>query len=265
MIRAGPRSVDSATNGRPTPGSRRRPLIASNLERWLAFSRANAKLQQFGQAGDVSTFNGATGCTHTVLQRLIKAKTGVYYTHDQISKIATYPWPAQNGKRRGMYSGGSDDEVGRVMRHFGLPYYLKWNASWAEVQKYTRDRGPVLIGIRYGYWPEKVGYVYQGRKADGKPGGYAIRNGKTQLAGAELIYHATLFLGNSTDSAGGVRAYANEPNHGSASRPEKPDYDIVNNAYAQRAYEKYGANISGSGTRSLMAWLPTAPFSPKGY
>lgn len=229
------------------------------LDAWLEFSRDTINLQQFGQADDESTFNGATGCTHTILQRLVRAKTGATYTHDQISSIASYPWPASNPKRRGMRSGGSDDEAGRVIRRFGLPYRIVFGAGWSTVVEALR-RGPVMIGIRYGYWPEDRGYVYGGRVADGKPGGFAIRNGKTQLSGAESIYHATLLLGHRVYGDGSDRAFANEPNHRSPSRPERPDYDVVTMAQARRAFTQY----SSSGRSSLL-WVPTTTFRPRGY
>lgn len=233
-------------------------MTTSLIDAWIAFSSANTNLQQFGQSDDESTYNGATGCTHTCLQRLVKAKTGTYYSHDQISTIATYPWPSSNRGMRGMYSGGSDNEVGKVMQHFALPYKLVNNWTWAQVIGAT-VKGPVLIGIRYGYWPEAPGYVYQGHHADGKPGGYADRNGKTQLFGFETGYHATILYGQKVVS-GIYRTYASEPNHGSPSRPEKPDYDRVRSTYAARAYKEYG-----SSGRALFAWVPTTTFRPKGY
>lgn len=233
-------------------------MTVSLLQAWINFSAANTNLQQFGQSDDESTWNGRTGCTHTVLQRLVKAKTGQYYSHDRISQVATYPWPAQNPRMRGMFSGGGDDEVGNVMHHFGLPYVLKLDWTWAQVISATM-KGPVLYGIRYGYWPEDVGYRYGGHVADGKPGGFAFRNGKSQLYGFEKGYHATLLLGQRL-IRGGYRAYGNEPNHGSKTRPERPDYDSVPAKYAARAYQQYASE-----GRRLFAWIPTQTFRPKGY
>jgi hypothetical protein len=230
--------------------------IPALLQSWLNFSRANTGLQQFGQSGDASTWNGATGCTHTCLQRLIKAQTGRTVSHDTISKVAGYPWPNHNAKKRGLLS---PSEVGRVIAYYKLPYKYLPRASWAQVGA-AMELGPVMVGIRYGYWPEKVGYRYQGSTADGRPGGFAFRNGKTQLKGFESGYHAILLLGQYRDANGVYRVSANEPNHGSSSRPEKPDYDDVRAQYAARAYEKYGST-----GRPLLAWVPTRTFKPKGY
>lgn len=230
----------------------------ARLDAWLDFSRDNTRLQQFGQKDDESTWGGATGCTQTILQRLIKAKTGDYYSHDEISRIASYPWPENNPTMRGMWSGGGDNEVGRVLAHFNLPYQIVTGWSFDAVREES-DKGPVMLAIRYGYWPEDRGYSYHGVKADGRPGGFAIKGGKTQLVGFDYGYHATLWLGRRTVS-GQHRSYANEPNHGSESRPERPDFDVILTTQARRAYKKYGST-----GRRLLAWVPTKAFSPKGY
>jgi hypothetical protein len=235
------------------------------LDEWLAFSRLYAarRLQQFGQEDCGSTWLGKTGCTHTVLQRLIYAQTGRLYTHDEISQIATYPWPSNNLRMRGMYSGGSDDEVGRVVARFGLPYRLTTRLTFRTVREYTK-RGPVMLAVRYGYWPERKGYNYMGRTADGRPNGFALRYGKTQLSGAEGIFHMVLFLGVGTRRADGIYpAYANEPNHGSASRPERPDYDIVSLGQLKEAYDSVRLGYGGTSGRITLAWVPTRINRPR--
>lgn len=232
--------------------------MSALLDAWVQFGRNNPNLQQFGQSGDYTTFNGATGCTHTILQRLIKAKTGSYVTHDTISRIASYPSPSANPNKRGLYSGGSDNEVGRVIAYYRLPYKIVFGWSWSSIQS-RFSMGPVMLGVRYGYWPEDYGYVYHDVKADGRPGGYAIRGGKTQLYGFETGYHAVLALGT-LSVKGSLHAYANEPNHGSPARPEKPPYDEMLASQMARAYAMYGST-----GRSLLAWVPTTTFKPKGY
>lgn len=239
-------------------------MTTALFDAWIEFSRAHPNIQQFGQRDDESTWNGATGCTHTVLQRLVLAKTGRLYSHDEISRIATYPY--RPASMRGMYSGGSDDEAGRVIRKFGLPYKIVFGASYSSwrplLPNAGSQRGPVMAGIRYGWWPEDKGYVYGGRTADGKPNGFASKGGKTQLYGAESIYHACLIIGAKrvSDTSSTFYGYANEPNHGSGSRPEKPPYDRVTTAQIERAYKAY----TSSGRRNL-AWIPTAYFRPKGF
>jgi len=232
---------------------------------WIAFSNANAHLAQFGQADDESTWNGSTGCSHSVMQRLVKAKTGRQYSHDEISQVASYPWPAQNPRKRGMYSGGSDDEAGRVFRAFGLPYRVAFGLSYDTLRQYV-NRGPVMFAVRYGYWPDWKGYRYGTIWADGTPNGYAVKAGRTQLSGAEWIYHATLVLPGVTHVSSSYLINVNEPNHGSGSRPEKPVYDTVRLSQLKKAYEAYAIDHNGSGSRTLVAWVPTiAAFRPKGY
>lgn len=228
------------------------------LAKWLAFCKRPdvRRLQQFGQGDDESTYNGATGCTHTDLQRLILALTGEHVTHDEISLVAGYPWPHGNPRMRGLYSGGVNDEVGRVIKHYGLPYKLVIAPLWKDMIRYMK-RGPVITGVLYGYWPEQHGATYNGHTADGKPGGFAYEGGKTQLSGAERVYHAVLFLGRGRPFKH-MSIWANEPNHGSPSRPEHPVHDKVNSAYAHRAWDQY--RYRG---RKNFAWVPTKTVVPK--
>jgi len=229
------------------------------LHDWTEFLKEHP-IQQFGQSHDVSTFNGATGCTHTILQILILAKTGRLYSHDEISTIATYPWPKNNPNMRGLYSGGNDNEVGRVLRNFGIPMDIIFGANWRDLIDIWSPRGPIQMGIIYGYYPEDRGYVYHGIKADGKPVGFAYLNGKTQLVGAERIFHATLFAGHRWDDKyDATVAFVKEPNHGSEARPEKPGYDIIKATQMRTAYQSY----SRTGRRSL-AWVPTKRWAPRG-
>lgn len=226
---------------------------------WLNFSKSNRHLQQFGQYDDESTYNGATGCTHTILQRLIKAKTGATPSHDIISAVAGYPFPSTNPGRRGLISGNSgSSEAERVFRRYGLPYRVVFGWSF-EALKARMALGPVMLGVRYGWWPEDYGYAYYGKVADGKPNGFAFRHGKTQLTGFEQGYHAVLALGTLMVQ-GKEHAYANEPNHGSPARPEKPDYDDMLASQLKNAYLQYGST-----GRSLLAWIPTTNFRPRGY
>lgn len=228
------------------------------LEAWEAFSRDHTGLQQFGQPNSFTTFNGATGCTHAILQRLIRAKTGQHVTQDQISTIAGYPRPNLNPHRRGLNA----TEVTRVLHHYGIPMKVVAGMTFDRLKTY-RSTGPIALAVMYGWYPEERGCVYMGRRADGKPNGYAIRNGKTQLSGF-TGRHMTLWLGSRTVVVGGHKRYrssANEPNHGSASRPEKPAFDVMRTRRLRRAYDSY-ADANG-GLR--YAWIPTAHFRPKGY
>lgn len=227
---------------------------------WENLRRAHP-IQQFGQSGDSSTYNGACACTHCILQTLVLAKTGHLYSQDEISKIAGYPWPVHNPRRRGMlwYS-----EIMRVVKHFGLPY-APWavdsaltTAIWTKFKGYLQD-GPVMVAMRYSHYPENRYAVYNGIHADGRPNGYAISNGKTQLTGAETMGHAILFMAYYDDLQRGrwiVDSF--DPNHGSPARPEKPPFDRITTKQAQ-------VIINSNRLRGLplMFLVPTKPFVPR--
>lgn len=217
-------------------------------------------VQQFGQAEDYYTFGGATGCTHTVLQRLIYLWKGKRVTHDAISKVAGYPLPGRNAGRRGLYP----YEVERVVKHYGLPYLVKLNLSAAEVIEATK-KGPVGFGHVYGWWPEWKGYRYGTIRADGNPNGYATpsgKSGRTQLSGFERGAHFGMILGVA-DGTGGQAdlVYAHEPNHGSPARPEKPPYDRMTKAQFTRVYDSYSKVLG----RAPYALIPTKSLPSEGY
>lgn len=225
------------------------------LDSWLRFAAAHPQYQQFGQSGDVSTFNGGTGCTHTCFQRLIHGITGKSVTQDQISRVCHYPWPRYNRARRGMRS---PIEGMAVVRYYKLPYRFISHPTWAQITA-GMNLGPVLIGVKYDWWPEWRGCRYNGYKADGRPGGFALKNGKTQLVG---FYggHAVLALGYNKTTAG-YRAYVNEPNHGSPSRPERPAYDVVTTAQLKTAMAKIATLRNGH----PFAYVPIRAVKAKGY
>lgn len=237
-------------------------VAGGRLDEWFDFCAVNDDLQQFGQTHDVSTMGGHTGCMHTELQRIVLAVTGHRVTHDEISAIARYPWPAHNPTERGLtYGVNGHSEVERVIAHFKLPYKVVLGLSFDEVHDAV-EKAPAIIAVKYLWWPEHKGTVYNGHKADGQPGGYAYHGGKTQLEGFTGA-HAVLYIGGRVVKVGRAqqrRLYANDPNHGSASRPEQPDYDAVKPAHLQRAYERYH-DIGG---RALMAIVPTRSYHPKG-
>lgn len=215
--------------------------------------------QQFGQAGDYYTFSGATGCTHTVLQRLIYLWTGRKVSHDTISRVAGYPPPGRNARRRGL----TPQEVERVVKHYGLPYKVVFGLTYTEVIEASK-KGPVGFGHAYGWWPEWKGYRYDGVRADGKPNGFANPSGKcgrTQLTGFNQGAHFGLLLGVATDPAKPDVVYAHEPNHGSPARPEKPAYDRMTVAQFREVYDSY-SDVLG---RAPYALVPTRTLPAKGF
>ncbi len=215
-------------------------------------ARTRFPFQQFGQAGDTYTANGATGCTHTILQYLAYLWLKKWYTHDQISRIAGYPSQqyVDTNRRRGL----RPTEVQRFCNVVGLPYQVRIGLTYAQVITESA-KGPVGFGHSYSYWPEWQGYHYAGHVADGKPNGYASplkHGGRTQLAGfvPPKDAHFGVVLGYDVAQD---NLYAWEPNHGSASRPERPAYDFMSKLQFQRLFRSYSTVLG----RDSYALVPT--------
>jgi hypothetical protein len=219
------------------------------LKREILARRAKPS-QQFGQTDDESTFNGSSGCTHTVLQWLAWRVKGRWYSHDEVSRLAGYPSAANNPRRRGLYP----SEVQRFCDRVGLPYRIKFGMTALAVARASK-LGPVGFGHAYSWWPEWKGYRYGRITADGKPNGYATPTGKagrTQLAGFTGA-HFGMLLGYATDPDGPDLYYAWEPNHGSPVRPERPPYDRMTYEQFRRVYESYLKVLN----RATYALVPT--------
>ncbi len=122
--------------------------------------------------------------------------------------------------------------------------------------------GPVGFGHLYSYWPDWYKYHIGGAATDGRPNGYAHplgKAGKTQSTwnGA----HFGVLLGVATSPDLTDKVYAFEPNHGSASRPEKPDYDVLTVAQFDKVYDSYKNHLG----RTPYAVVPTKTLPAKGY
>lgn len=214
-------------------------------------------VQQFGQAGDESTYNGATGCTHTVLQWLAYLWLNKKYTQNQISNITGYPWPSRNPKRRGL----NYTEVQRFCSYTGLPYRVQLGLSAPQVAEASR-KGPVAFGHKYGWWPDWYKYRLGGSATDGRPNGFASPRGeagKTQSTwdGA----HFGLLLGVARDPNAPDVFYCWEPNHGSPARPEKPAYDKLTSQQFVNVYNSYQKSLG----RTPYALVPTKTLPSGGY
>jgi hypothetical protein len=224
--------------------------LSTRTNKALALRRTNP-FQQFGQAGDMYTFGGAAGCTHTVLQYLALLWKGRWYSHDQISIMVGYPKPAYNGRMRGLYP----SEVRTFIYKAGLPYKVVNSMSAYDVLQKT-SLGPVAFGHAYSWVPEWYSFVYNGIRADGRPNGYAQpfdKAGKTQLSGFTGAHMGVVLGWDSAQSPSQPRVYIWEPNHNSPSRPENPPYDKVTSAQFRNVYESYRRVLG----RSLYAIVPT--------
>jgi hypothetical protein len=213
------------------------------LERSLTICRENPWLQQFGQSGDFSTLNGALGCTHTILQLLLMLWHGQRMTHDEISSVAEFPFPARNPTRRGL----RNTEVETFVRRLDLPYEWAYALTPSQILQGTL-KAPVLLGVRYKDWPAA--------KSQGVPPRNGWRNGNASRYGADQPFgfdggHAVAALGYQT-VGGQVIVYAKEPNHGSPSRPKRPDYDTMTTAQFYRAAKSWRSLYPAGTTYALI-------------
>lgn len=217
-------------------------------------NREARPFQQFGQSGDAYTANGATGCTHTVLQWFAWFLKGAWYTHDQISKMVGYPNQSlvAVNRRRGLYP----SEVSTFLKKAGLPYTVKFGLTATQVINIANKLGPVGFGHQYSWVPEWRGFRYGGIVADGKPNGFAYpygKAGKTQLVGFTGAHFGIYFGYDTAMSNGTTRAYAWETNHGSPARPERPPYDRMTTTQFRSMYDSYKNGLG----RTPYAVVPT--------
>jgi hypothetical protein len=213
-------------------------------------NRKARRSQQFGQPYDGSVQNGARGCTHTVLQWLAWLWKKKWYTLDQVSRLAGYPYGANRGLR--------PSEVTRFCKAVGLPYVVNYDRSAQWILDRANAYGPVGFGHSYSYWPERKNYTYGGVHSDGRPNGYASPDGRgrTQLKGfvPPNDAHFGVVLGyDKARPSTSVRCAAWEPNHGSPSRPETPPYDFMTTGQLLHTYESYKKVLG----RTLYALVPT--------
>jgi hypothetical protein len=202
---------------------------------WRAFLTANPA-QQFGQPDCSMYGDGRTACMAVVLQKLARAWLNKTYTLNQISALC--------GRPASSTVGTLPSQVARFIVRTGLPYRVadeqSEELSFDKIANLARTRGPVGIGVKYSWHPDKRGITYRGIRADDKPNGYPLKGGRTQLDFAGS--HAELVVADWT-LAGIDLAWLDEqwwivdPNHGSTVRPEKPPYDILNRRQAQQLYE----------------------------
>ena len=137
---------------------------------------------QFGTTDDESTDNGSLGCTHSVWRLIAFAYTGRWYSHDQISKFAGYP-----------FGGGSTDrgmrttESQRLCAALKLPMVLRSGLTSSQLLT-ASNLGPCMVAIRYGSWPNWQGYkgVYRPTPY-ARPLGKAGRNQFTGFFGSHAI------------------------------------------------------------------------------
>lgn len=225
--------------------------VLTVLERRLALEKLTIDhpFTQFGMPGASSTRNGrepgSTGCTHTEIVRLVFLWTGKVITQDEISAAVGYN--ASGGE------GLSYKQTEAAFRHWNLPYGPQTAPSPMDLVNAVRTQGPAMMGCQYLWYPQdKDPKVHvTGGKPNGKPNGYAISHGRTDL-GFTRGHMVTVLAARWRADLKLYRPRVCDPDHGSTARPERPPFDIME--FGQLAALLH-SGVSQFG--GLVVYLPT--------
>lgn len=212
------------------------------VDRLRALAESHLQLQQFGQRDDGDVWEGKTACTHTVCQFLSLAWNGTIPSLNEVNRMAGMkPNPTNDkGEPRGMVQ----SEFKQFLKAGKIPMEVRLGLPFAALMK-AADDGPVFYAMRYGSAPKKTRKHPNGTTQTGK---------KTAK-----MRHAVVMLGH-LKVGNGVEVYRKDPNHGSATRPERPPYDTISDRQARIEYEDYKNKLGNT----LYAALPTRQLSVLG-
>lgn len=214
---------------------------------------------QFGQPAATcsmvtNNIPGDVGCADTSIQMVARICGGKW--HQGI-------WYSLNYIRRKSGAGGGRPlPVGnalKALRALGLDYEIRTDLTAKELMVIARNKGPVLIAEDYWAHPQWKDYVYLGRKMTGK-----ARNsrGRTVTVGFSRpleksgsnqwsfrLGHMVL-LATSDFRDGKNVGFVRDPNHNSASRPQRPAWDMINSKQLGRMLRSF------NGGRNAIAIVP---------
>ncbi len=229
------------------------------LDHAIKVARDNRRrLQQHRQADDDLVHDGTTACTHVICQYLALVWHDKFFTLNEVNEMAEMPPNAtnQDGRPRGMLA----PELKAFFKNADIPMVVRYDRPFEDLLK-TSKRGPVFYAIRYGSAPRLKDTPTENGFARPFP---PLRRGATQV-GSASTRHAAVMLGflERHDADGNVTAtnvYRKEPNHGSASRPERPPFDVIFGHQARREYEDYRDKLD---QRLYAAWPRIGTESPE--
>lgn len=170
---------------------------------------------QFGQPGPCG---GSSACTDTCIQMIVE------YYKDKTYSLPTIRRLAQTGTNfnEGPCTGINSVEVLNALNRLGIHHYrVATGVDHTFVSKKI-DIGPVLVGVHYGSYPTKAHKCYKrgihnaeisGKTDCGFNGAHAV------LAVGKWVHRTSSGKYRHTD------VYTRDPDHHSATRPEKPIYD----------------------------------------
>lgn len=187
---------------------------------------------------------GDVACADTSIQMVVRIIQGKYLSLNYIRRASG------NAHRVPM----SVTNAAYCLRRLGLDYELRTNITAREVMQIAREKGPVLIAEDYWAHPQWKDYVYAGHKMDGKArtaSGRSVYVGFSRPLERSGSNQWTFKLGHMVLVATSQRkdgknvAYVRDPNHNSASRPQRPAWDEVNTRQLARMMHSFnrGRNI----------------------
>lgn len=208
--------------------------ITDQAAHWLATATADHRYQ-FGQdpKGTHTTEGGSIACGHRAVAFVARgADIGrELLTDDDVSHLAGFPDPGQ-----AKHTGLSTHHVVRALTKMGLAYELVMDPDMDDLIHRVRNLGPVLFLCLYTSWPEWRGSVYGNARADGRPNGYARpfnQAGKNQLAGDFFGHWGVAFRARRRRIRHTTDLWLRDSNHNSASRPQRPPFDVVTRTQAE--------------------------------
>jgi hypothetical protein len=208
---------------------------------------------QFGQPD--SGLVSSSGCTDTCIQLIVWMALGKRVSLNLVRRRSGAP--AQQPMEI--------HEALRALRSFGLPYIAIDDFSSASLVGIARARGPVILCEKYWSHPQWQGYRYLGKRLDGTT---RTGQGRKVTVGFSRPFkrsglsqwnfrdgHAVLLGTDDYRDVGRPKpqhfAVVRDPNHNSASRPERPAYDLVTLTQLRRMIDSWSAG--------RLAMVPTRP------
>jgi hypothetical protein len=145
--------------------------------------------------------------------------------------------------------GNNPTEIKRVIDYFGLPYTYVTGIDAAYIRKkLTNGYKPILVGVGYRAYPNKdnrcgpISAEIGGRNDCGFRGAHAV------LACEERAHRGAKgkFLHHDI--------YMRDPDHGSPSRPARPNYDRIKRVQLQNTMR---ALVTDTSWNNTFAFVPT--------
>lgn len=161
---------------------------------------------------------GSSCCTDTCIQMILEYYKDATHSLSNIRRAAQ----AKTSFNEGACTGINHIEVINALKYYGVSHYVHASGVDANFVKSKLWRGPVIVGVYYGTYPNWHG---------------SARANKAEVAGrTDYTFsgaHAVLAIGSRVHKIGSTShsdIFLRDPNHHSLSRPEMPSYDRITRA-----------------------------------